>query len=150
MCGGQSQRGKIGLLPCILDQPTVGFDRFGQVQLAEFIQHCPALVRQRGNEAEQLHEAFEMFLNFTSAPGAVAVLGIPRAVHRAAIHCRLLQNMNVPAGHMPVTDQKSSRRQRADASSDQIGFFRSDAFLYERVDSLIGSHLSSSFHRTAG
>ena len=77
------------------------------VQPVIFIQYGNTRCFNRRNAAEQIPETLEMVFHFTSASHDIAAGRIEDAVAGATGDVHRLQNMNVLARHLTVTDEEA-------------------------------------------
>ena len=117
----------IGALAPGQSSPVFGEVGIVLVEPVEFVQHAGALNLQRGDGPVQVPEALVVVFHLPAAPDDEAQVRDAEPVAGAAGEGRLLQNVDVVAGHLSVPDQKRGGGQAGKAGADEPGGFRVNA-----------------------
>ena len=91
------------------------------VDLVKVFKDRGALDIQRRDRAHQIPKALVVVLHLPLAAEEVALLWVLDAVETAAGDLARLVDGDAFAVHLPVADQKARRRERGDATADEIG-----------------------------
>ena len=91
------------------------------VDLVKVFKDRGALDIERRDRAHQIPQALVVVLHLALAAEEVALLWVLDAVQAAAGDLARLVDGDAFAVHLPVADQKARRRERGDATADEIG-----------------------------
>ena len=108
-------------LPALVRGPAQGVVGVVLVDLVIVFKDRGALDIERRDRAHQIPQALVVVLHLALAAEEVALLGVLDAVQAAAADIARLVDGDAFAIHLPVADQKAGRRERGDATADEIG-----------------------------
>ena len=120
--GGQEHLavGREGL-PALVSGPALGVVGVVLVDLVKVFKDRGVLDIERRDRAHQIPQALVVVLHLALAAEEVALLWVLDAVQAAAGDIARLVDGDAFAVHLPVADQKARRRERGDATADEIG-----------------------------
>ena len=120
--GGQEHLavGREGL-PALVSGPAQGVVGVVLVDLVKVFKDRGALDIERRDRAHQIPQALVVVLHLALAAEEEAFLWVLDAVQAAAADIARLVDGDAFAIHLPVADQKARRRERGDATADEIG-----------------------------
>ena len=101
--------------------PTQGVVRVVLVDLVIVFEDRGTLDIERRDRAHQIPQALVVVLHLALAAEEEALLWVVDAVQAAASDIARLVDGDAFGVHLPVADQKARRRERADATADEIG-----------------------------
>ena len=123
----------VGVLPPVDRGPHEGVVGIPLVEPVVLVQDGHALGLDGRDGAEQIPHDLEVVVHLPAAPHDIAQSLVVPAVAGAAGDGLLLQDVDVPAGHLPVPHQIAGRRQGRQAGAHQIGRFMLHALRLHRA-----------------